>query len=100
MDTTAIVILAIIALVVVGSFFVYRRRTSVDIKGPLGTGLKLNASDEATPGPPGVKMEDVESRKGGVLAEDKTGRGVDMKGVKADQDVLATSEGESPDPKE
>jgi hypothetical protein len=101
MDTTAIVVIAILALIVVAAFVVFRQRTSVRIKGPLGSGLELDASNNPPRITPGVKIEGAKSRSGGLLAEDKTGRGAEVNQVDVKDDILVTSAppGENLDPK-
>jgi hypothetical protein len=89
--TLAILVIAIFALVALGAFQVFRRRAHVTMKGPLGTELEIDASNETTPGIPGVKIEDAKSRKGGLMAQDQTGRGVDVKNVKVDRTIKAIS---------
>ena len=101
MDTTAIVVIAILALIVIAAFLVFRQRARVEIKGPLGTGLKLDASNDLPPLTPGVKVEAAKSRAGGLLAEDNTGRGADVKQVEVQDDILVSSTPpkKDPDPK-
>jgi hypothetical protein len=85
------VIIAIFALVVVAAFIVYRQRGKVAISGPLGTGLKLDASNEPPPPTPGVEVEGARSKGGGLLAEDRTGRGARVKDVAVQDDILVSS---------
>jgi len=90
--TLAVVVVAIFALVVVAILLVFRQRASGKIQGPLGTGLEWDAANAPPPTTPAVKVKKVESRGGGLLAEDRTGRGVDLKDVKVQDDILASSE--------
>lgn len=97
MDTNVIaIVIAIFALIVVAAFLVFRQRGRVEIKGPLDIGLKLDASNEPPPLTPGVEMEGVKSRGGGLLAEDKTGRGLKAKDVDVKGDILVSSEPPGP----
>jgi hypothetical protein len=48
MDTTAIVILVVLALVIVILAFRYRDRIKFGLKGPLGTGLDFEGQNPAT----------------------------------------------------
>ena len=95
MDTTTIVIIAILACIVVAAFLVYRSRARVSLKGPLGTGLEIDASNQpaATPTPPqvGVHVEDAKSTGGGILAQDQTGKGTLVRRVEVQDDIIATS---------
>jgi hypothetical protein len=102
MDTTIAVIIAIFALVAVAAFLVFRQRAKVRIKGPLGTGLEVDASNQPAPPTPGVRVEDAKSRKGGLVADDQTGRGADVRKVEVEDDILVSSTppGERPGPKD
>jgi len=94
MDTTAIVIIAIFACIIVAAFLVYRSRAKVSVKGPAGIGLEINASNEppaAPPPAPGVQIEDATSTRGGILAEDQTGKGALVRRVVVQDDIIATS---------
>jgi len=90
-STAAIVVVAIFAAIVVAAFLVFRQRGKVEIKGPLGTGLKLDASNEQKPPAPGVEIEGAKSRGGGLVAEDGTGRGAKVKDVEVQDDILVSS---------
>lgn len=50
-NSTAIIVVAVFALVTIAAFLVFRRRGSVEIKGPLDMGLKLDVSNEPGPAP-------------------------------------------------
>ena len=95
MDTTTIVIIAIFACIVVAAFLVYRSRAKVSLKGPMGTGLEIDASNqpEAAPTPPqpGVQIEDAKAKRGDIVLDDQTGRGVVGKQLEAGKDILASS---------
>jgi hypothetical protein len=102
MDTTTatIVIVALFALIIVGGFVVFRQRSNVDIKTPLGS-LKMKASNDPPPQQPSVNIEDAKSHGGGIVAEDKTGGGAAVRRVEAEKDIQATSQlpNNPPDPK-
>lgn len=89
MDTnvTSIIIVGILAVIALVAFFFFRQRTTVEVKGPLGTGLKVDASNQPAPSAPGVKGETIKSRKGGLTAHDETGHGVEVKDVDVEKDV-------------
>jgi hypothetical protein len=86
-----IVIIALFAVVAVAAFFVFRHRAKVDIKGPLGTGLHINASNDPPPIDPAVVVEDAASRRGGLKADDETGRGAQVRRVEVDKDIEVSS---------
>ena len=101
MDTSAIVIIAILACIIVAAFLVYRSRARVSLKGPLGTGLEIDASNQppATGGPqaaptppqPGVQIEDAKAKRGDIVLDDQTGKGAVGRRLEAGKDILASS---------
>jgi hypothetical protein len=99
MDTnlTVAIVIIIFALIVVAAFMVFRQRAKVEIKGPGDTGLKLDASNAPPPLIPGVTIEGAKSRQGGLVADDQTGRGVNLKDIDTQDDILATSAPPKPD---
>jgi len=89
MDSFTALVLVILAFALIGvaSFLVFRQRTSLKIRGPQNTGLELKA-DNTQPTPrPGIEAEGIKSRRGGIRADDQTGRGVKAKDFDADKDV-------------
>jgi hypothetical protein len=93
MDATAagVLIVIVFALIIIAGFVVYPR-IRANIKGPLGTGLEINGTpNETPPNQAAIKAEDVTSHKGGLLADDRTGRGVDVSRVEVEDDVLLSS---------
>ena len=100
MDNTTVVV-GVLAIVVIGAFVLYRRRAKVDLKGPLGTRLRLDASNDPSPAPPGVSVQGATSRRGGLTAYDHTGRGAAVRDVEVEGDVDVQSKPPSaaPDPK-
>jgi len=95
MDTTTIVIIAIFACIVVAAFLVYRSRAKVSLKGPAGIGLEIDASNQPPAAPippqPGVHVEDAKAKRGDIVLDDQTGKGVIGKQLEAGKDILATS---------
>jgi len=94
MDTVTFFIVAIIAVfacIVIAAFLVFRKRGKVDIRGPIGTGLKIDVSNESSPPTPAVMVQSVVSKGGGVNISDQTGRGADVRGVEAQRDVSISS---------
>ena len=94
MDPTIVLVIVIFALVAIAAFVIYQRRAKVEIKGPLGTGLSIDASNEQPaqpPKPPAVQIEDAVSKGGSIKATDKTGNGAAIRRVEAQNDITATS---------
>ena len=110
MDTTTaiVIIVAIFALIAIAYLLIFRRQGKMNIDTPLGK-LNIEGSNEDSRPPaqttdeqqPGVSVKGVTSRSGGLLAEDRTGRGAVAEDVDVETDVLISSEnpGEKPDPK-
>lgn len=92
MDTTtaAILVIIIFALIIIAAFVIYQR-SKVKIKGPFDTGLDIDASNEPAAIQPAIKAKDIKSRRGGMVADDQTSRGVDVELVDVDYDVLLSS---------
>jgi len=108
-STTALVIIVVIfAVVALVAIWRYRHRIGIDIQaGP----AKLGVQGESDPAPgknpaegqpvtptnapvsdkPGVNIQDAKAG-GGILAEDKTGKGVNIERVETKDDILASSE--------
>ena len=95
-----VLLIVVFALVVIVGLLIFRR-VRAKIKGPLGTGLEIDASNEpATAGPgPAVRVSEAKSRSGGLAARDETGRGVEVSKVEVERDITATSTPPKPDPK-
>ena len=92
MSTEAIIIIiAVFALVAVTAFLVFRQRAKVDIKGPWGSGLHVDASNEPSPTNPAVVVKDATSASGGLRARDETGRGADVQRVQVEKDIEVSS---------
>jgi hypothetical protein len=107
--TTALVIIVVIfAVVALVAIWRYRRRIGIDIQaGP----AKLGVQGESDPAPdktptvsqpvtpagapssakPGVNIQDAKSG-GSIVADDKTGQGVNIGRVETKDDILASSE--------
>jgi len=90
--STIAVIIAIFALIVVAVLLVFRKRAKIKITGPVGTGLEVNASNEPSPSTPAIVVEDAESREGGLLTEDGTGRGVHVRRTTTQDDILISTQ--------
>jgi hypothetical protein len=92
MDTTAVIILALLIVLALGFFLVFRRRGRVGLSGPLGTRLELQGSNDPPAPTPGVRARDIESATGSVSARDKSGRGGDVAQVRAHKNVSLSNE--------
>jgi len=91
-QTATLIAVAIFALLVIFLAVHFRGRIKAGIKGPGGTALDVEASNPEPTTTPGVRMDGVTSRAGGVQATDGTGRGADIRNVDAYGDVRATSD--------
>jgi hypothetical protein len=107
--TTALVIIVVIfAIIALAWMARYRRRgeaqievggTKVSVKGendppPDKTIVPAQVTAPASslaPDRPGINIQDAKSG-GGILAEDKTGKGVNVERVETKDDILASSE--------
>jgi hypothetical protein len=98
MDTTtaAVIVIALFALIGVAAFLRFRQRGSAEIQGPFGTRLKVNGSNDPPVQAPGIQAQGITSREGGVVVEDTTGHGVNIKEVDARSDVLLSSKNPEP----
>jgi hypothetical protein len=86
---TAVIVMAIFAVVIIVVAIAFRHRLKAIVKGPGGTRMEIDAS---SPLPrPGVQAKNITSRKGGVIATDETGRGTEVDTVDAYKDVNITN---------
>lgn len=103
MDSTVavVIIIGFFSIIAVAAFLIFRRRSHIDIKGPFGTGMELDASNEPDVPGPGVRVKDAKSREGGLVAEDSTGDGAEVEQVDTKDDILVSSKPpkEDTDPK-
>jgi hypothetical protein len=100
--TTAVVIVVIVlAALAVGLLIRFRQRGRIELSGPFGTGLKAEGSNDNPQSAVGIRAKNIVSRDAGVVADDATGRGVDVADVNAKADVLLSSRSPQPpdDPK-
>ena len=91
MNNSAVIIIALFAVVAVAAFLVFRQRGRVNIRGPFGAELDLDASNEPVPPPPDVSVTDATSSEGGLLAEATTGGRVVVERVEVKDDIIASS---------
>jgi hypothetical protein len=89
METTTIVVL-IFAVVIIAALLL-SRQVGVRFKGPLSTRFHMDASKHSSSPAPAVDLEDVTSRRGGLTAQDTTGRGSRVKKARVEKDIIASS---------
>jgi hypothetical protein len=89
--TMAVLVIVLFALVIVAVVQVFRQKIKAKVKGPAGMSLEVDASNAPPVPVAAVRVEDIKSRSGGLVAEDATGRGVDVKKVEVERDVRVTS---------
>lgn len=87
MDTAAVAVVGILAIVLVVAFGVYRAGLKGRIRGPFGTELEVGGSNRQEAVPPAIEVNGVKSRKGKARLEDTTGRGVKGRDIDAHGDV-------------
>ena len=100
-NTAVIIVVALLVIFAIGGFIVFRKRANVKINSPLGS-VDFSASNDPAPIQPAIVVEDAKAG-GGLLADEKTGRGVTVKRVAVQDDILISSEapkGESETPKD
>jgi tetratricopeptide (TPR) repeat protein len=91
---TEITILAILAVVCLVAFFIYRGRAKV----PTNISLDLDASNNAVEPAGGARIEAARSRLGGATADDSTGKGASIKRTQVKGDLRAIArDPEAPD---
>ena len=88
--TVALIGLGIVALAFIAFFVVFRSKGKGKIKGPFGIGLDVEGSNQAAPDP-AVTVKDATSRKGGLSADDATGRGANVERVDVESDIRVSS---------
>jgi hypothetical protein len=97
MDSQTLAVVAgIFVLLVIFIALRYRSRIKAGIKGPFGTAVDVEASNDQPAPNPGVTVAGARSHAGGLRAEDRTGRGASVKDVETYRDIQVTSD---PNPK-
>ncbi len=86
----AVLIVAVLVLVLIAAILRLRRRSAMEINGPLRSDRGTHVLDTLPTGP-GVRVEDSESRRGGLAAHDDTGRGVEVRRVSVAKDIQVRS---------
>ena len=98
--TAVVIVVGLFGLIILGFVWRYRTKGKAQIKGPFGTGLKVegeNAPGLGAPAP-GVRLKDAQAG-GNIRAQDATGRGADAEKLKAKGDIEVTSSAGLPPPK-
>jgi hypothetical protein len=95
-----IVVVVVVALALIVGIVVLRNRgnLSVEGKGPLGSSMKVSASDPAPPTPGAARISDSESRTGAATALSRGGN-AEISGTKAEKDLRAEVGGPDGSPK-
>lgn len=93
MDTNTLIaiVIALFAAIVIAALIIFRQRAKVNIKGPFGTGLGVEATNEQPQSAPGVQITDAKAKKGSIRATTEMGDGVALTRVKAGEDIIATN---------
>lgn len=93
MDTNTLIaiVIALFAVIVIVAFIIFRTHAKVNVQGPAGIGLGLDASNEQPPTAPGVQISDANAKKGSVRATNEMGDGVLLNRVEAGEDIVATN---------
>lgn len=87
---TPTLIVSILAIVVIVVALIFRQKIRVNLKGPGGTALDVDASNQRPPTSPVAVVENAKSRAGGILAKDGTGQGARIKDAEAEQHIIAS----------
>lgn len=98
MDATIIIVIGILALIVIGLLIRFRQNVKIAFQA---LGVKFQA-DGTNPQENqfGIRVRDISSKKGGVLLDDSTGKGVDVERIHVEDDILISSSGKNDtDPK-
>lgn len=64
-----------------------------------GTGVWYSTRGEKQDNPHAIRAKGITSEEGGFLAEDHTGRGIDVQEITAKTDIMLSARGDTPNPK-
>ncbi len=94
MNTTEgiVIIFAILAIIAIAAFFIYRQHGSAEIKGPFSFLFKFRGTNEPPPPKAGISGKDITSREGGLVAKDTTGHGIELDKVDVKTNIRLSSE--------
>ena len=90
-NTVTVIVVVAIAIVLITGLILFRRHNDVDttFTGPGGMKATLKAGGRQSERRVGVRQVDIEGRN--VTGNDATGDGVEQRGVRAIDDVVATA---------
>lgn len=80
----ALAVTAVFSLVAIVALYLFRNRVKLQMKGPAGVEMKLDADNDRSRA---ISAHDIVSRKGGLIASDTTGAGIDLARVDVETDV-------------
>ena len=86
-NTTIIIVVLILAAVAIFGFMRFRQSGKASLKGPFGTSVDVEGSNESTPG---AQIIDSKSKKGGATAEASRGSAL-IQRTEVEQDLTARS---------
>ena len=100
-NTLLLLLLIVLAIVAIAGFISYRRRSRLSIKGPLGTGMEMEGSNEVAPQNPAIKTGDIKAGQDARLL-DETEKGINTRDIEAarDLEIRASTRPGTYDPKE
>ena len=90
--TLAVVGIGIFALLVIFFALRFKKQVKAKIEGPFGTSVDVEGSNEQPVPNPGVTVSGAKSHAGGLRAEDRTGRGANVKDVETYGDIQVSSD--------
>lgn len=89
------IVIFVVAIVVVAAILRYAGRAKISMKGPGGTEMKFNGSNEKAPG---AQIEGAKAG-GNILAKTEMGDGAAIKHAEATGNIEAINSGPKQDPK-
>lgn len=92
LDNSTLVVIVLAAVIIVVAL-IFRQKIRLFLKGPGGTELNLDASNQRAITLPGVNITDVKAGESNLRAHDRTGRGANVQRVnkvEGDIDVTVT----------
>jgi|RhiMetdeSRZDD1v2_1073273.scaffolds.fasta_scaffold1087217_1 hypothetical protein len=86
---SAVIVVAIFAVVIIVAALAFRHRLRASIKGPGRMSMEMDATNPLPR--PGVQAKNITAQRGGVTATNETGSGIDVDTVNAYKDVNITN---------
>lgn len=90
-STLVILIVALLEIIVASSFPIFQNSVKAKIDFQRGMKLNLDASDRTSENKSSIRIKDAESSRGGLLAEDHRGGGVETIKVRMADGFISTS---------